>query len=163
MPIQTKGFLLFLMIAAATVAATAPPPAAFAVENYARISNKELQSQALRLVKNLRELVYSYNKKDKELLVEYQTNYLATRTTERQALTNQWRKKSEEVLQSSVRDYQRKFLADAIPLRDELYKRLPKRMRRAGASDIYKNPSNVLAIEVIADDLELLAKALPEK
>jgi hypothetical protein len=61
-----------------------------------------------------------------------------------------------------VRDYQQKFLADSISLRDELSRRLPKRLRRPDTSNLYKNPPNVLAIEAIADDLELLAKSLPD-
>jgi hypothetical protein len=163
MPVKCKAFLLFVIIAAVTAIATAGRTVSFAAaEKYARVSNKELQSQALRLVKNLRDIAYSYNKKDKELLVEYNANYLATRTTERQAVRDQWRKKSEEVLRSSVRDYQQKFLADSISLRDELSRRLPKRLRRPDTSNLYKNPPNVLAIEAIADDLELLAKSLPD-
>ena len=163
MLVQTKALLLFVMIAAVTVVATARPPASFAAEKSAGISNQELQNHALRLVKNLRDLVYSYNKKDKELMIEYQEDYLATRTTERPALSRQLRTKSEEALRSSLRDYQKNFLADAVSLRDELYRRLPKQMHRLGGADVYKNPPNVLAIEAIADHLELLAKSLPEK
>lgn len=163
MSVKYKAFLLFVVIAAATASVMARRAVSFAAaDKYGRVSNKELQSQALRLVKNLRELVYSYQKKDKELLVEYDANYLATRTTERQAVRDQWRKKSEEALRSSVRDYQQKFLADSISLRDEISRRLPQRLRRPHTSNVYKDPPSVLVIEAIADDLELLAKSLPD-
>jgi hypothetical protein len=163
MLVQTKALLLFVMIAGVAVVATTWPAASFAAEKYAGISNKELQNNALRLVKNLRDLVYSYNKKDKDSMAEYQANYLATRSTERSALSRHFRTKSDEVIRSFVRDYQTKFSADSISLRNELYKRLPKQMHRASGADVYKNPPNVLAIEEIADHLELLAKSLPDK
>jgi hypothetical protein len=163
MTFRTKSLLLLVMIAAVIVVAKMRQTDSLSAEKYAGISNKELQERALRLVKNLRDLVYSYNKKDKDLMVEYQADYLATRTTERTAVARQFRTKSEEVVRSFVRDYQAKFLADAVSLREELYKRLPKQMHRARGSDVYKNPPNVLAIEEIADHLELLAKSLPDK
>jgi hypothetical protein len=38
---------------------------------YSNTSNKELKQKTLQLVKNVKELVYSYNKKDRELMSEY--------------------------------------------------------------------------------------------
>ena len=131
-------------------------------ESYAKDSNRELQRKALALVKNIRNLVYTYNKKDKALTDEYQSEYLATRTTERQALTQRWRAKSDEAFQTSLRDYQKNFSPECTRIRDELQKRLPKRLQRPNARSLYTNPSNVLALDVIGDDLELLAKSLPD-
>jgi hypothetical protein len=37
---------------------------------YSNTSNKELKQKTLQLVKNVKELVYSYNKKDRELMSE---------------------------------------------------------------------------------------------
>lgn len=38
---------------------------------YSNTSNKELKQKTLQLVKNVKELVYSCNKKDRELMSEY--------------------------------------------------------------------------------------------
>lgn len=163
MTVQIKLALGFVMIAAVIIVAKTRQTDSFSSGKYAGISNKELQERTLLLVKNLRDLVYSYDKNDKDLMVEYRADYLATRTTERQALSRRFRTKSEEVIRSVVRDYQTKFLADCVSLRDELDRRLPKQTHRASGSDIYKKPPNVLAIAAIADHLELLAKSLPDK
>jgi hypothetical protein len=160
---NAKAYLLFVILAGITaVAMLRWTLYSDASDPYAKISNKELQRRAMQLVKTLRELVYSYNKKDKELMSEYETTYLATRTTERQAIRDQWRKKSEEAHRSSVRNYENNFSSDSILIRDELYRRLPKRLRQADSLKMYRNPPNVLAIEAIADNLELLSKSLPD-
>lgn len=130
--------------------------------NYSNLSNKELKSRALTVVKAVRKLVYSYNEKDRDLTSDFNANYLATRTTERQTLRDQWHKKIGDLQASSVRDYRQNFASDAALLREELQRRLPKSLQRRDMPKLYSSPANVLALEVIADDLELLAKSLPE-
>ena len=114
------------------------------------------------LVKGIRELVYSYSKKDRSLTADFDAEYLATRTTERQVLRDQLRKKIDEAQGTSVRTYQRDFASDATSMREELQRRLSKSLDRRDLPKLYSNPPNVLALEVIADDLELLAKSLPD-
>lgn len=152
---------LFLVLYAANVAITLPSLAADSRE-YSKISNKELKSRALMLVKGIRELVYSYSKKDRSLTADFDAEYLATRTTERQVLRDQLRKKIDEAQGTSVRTYQRDFASDATSMREELQRRLSKSLDRRDLPKLYSNPPNVLALEVIADDLELLAKSLPD-
>ena len=105
----TKGkTVLFLMILAGiTLAATLRLTLLSAVDpvpekgarfigstsKYSSDSNKQLQSTALGLVKKIRGLTDSYNKNDRDLIAEYQTNYLATRTTERQSITDEMEEK----------------------------------------------------------------------
>jgi hypothetical protein len=129
---------------------------------YSKLSNKELKSRALTVVKAVRKLVYSYNEKDRDLTNDFDADYLAMRTTERQSLRDQWRKKIGDLQASSVRDYQQNFASDATLLREELQRRLPKGLQRRDMPKVYSSPANVVALEVIADDLELLAKSLPE-
>ena len=130
--------------------------------NYSKLSNKELKSRALTVVKAVRKLVYSYNEKDRDLTNDFDADYLATRTTERQSLRDQWRKKIGDLQASSLRDYRQNFASNATLLKEELQRRLPKSLQRRDLPKLYANPANVLALEVIADDLELLAKSLPE-
>ncbi len=129
---------------------------------YSKLSNNELKSRALTVVKAIRKLVYSYNEKDRDLTNDFDADYLATRTTERQSLRDQWRKKIGDLQASSVRDYRQNFASDAALLREELQRRLPKSLQGRDMPKLYSSPANVLALEVIADDLELLAKSLPE-
>jgi hypothetical protein len=63
---------------------TAVASSALALEStgkYSKLSNKELKSRALTVVKAVRKLVYSYNEKDRDLTNDFNADYLATRTT----------------------------------------------------------------------------------
>src|SRR5215470_9620709 len=65
---------------------------------YSNTSNKELKEKALRLVKNIRELVDSYNKKDSALMAEYdKKDKPEIRIDERKAMRDQWLKESDAV------------------------------------------------------------------
>jgi hypothetical protein len=130
---------------------------------YSNTSNKELKQKTLRLVKTIKELVDSYNKKDRELMADYdKKNKPAIRIDERNAMREQWLKESDAVHDSSMRYYRDNCWSDAILLRNEIYRRLPKKLNQTNLSPIYQNPTNVLGIRVIADDLERISKSLPD-
>jgi len=91
----TKGkTFLFLVILAGLTAAAVLRLTLYsdAASPYSSDSNKQLKSTALGLVTKIRGLVDSYNKKDRELMADYQTNYLTSRTTERQRIRDQYEK-----------------------------------------------------------------------
>ena len=159
----TKGktFLFLVILAGITGATLRLTTCSDAASKYSSDSNKQLQSTALGLVKKIRRLVDSYNKKDRELMDDYQTNYLATRTTERQTIRDQYEKNLKEAHDSTVRDYKEKLLAESKTVRAELQRRLPERMHRPQLSKIYENPSIVMEIEIIAGDVDRLSKSLP--
>jgi hypothetical protein len=160
---MTSGKIIFFLVLWGGLAALATP--ALPLEStgkYSKLSNKELKSRALTVVKAIRKLVYSYNEKDRDLTSEFESDYLATRTTERKLLRDQWRKKIDDAQASSIRDYRQNLASDAALLREELQRRLPKRLERRDMAKLHSSPENVLALEVIADDLDLLAKSLPE-
>ena len=114
-------------------------------------------------MKNIRELVDSYNKKYRELMAEYdKKNKTEIRIDERKAMREQWLKESDAVHDSAMRSYKENYWADAILLRNELYRRLPKKLTQTDLSPIYQNPTNVLGVQVIADHLELISKSLPD-
>jgi len=160
---KRKTLLLLMILAGITAAATLRLTlSSDAASKYSSDSNKQLQSTALGLVKKIRELVDSYNKRDRELMADYQTNYLASRTTERQGIRDQYEKNLKEANNSTVGDYKEKLLAESKAVRAELQRRLPERLHRPNLTKIYDKPSIVLEIQIIADDLELLSKSLPD-
>ena len=109
----TKGqiFLSLVILAGITAAATLRLTLySDAASKDSSDSNKQLQSRALGLVKKMRGLVDSYNKMDGQLMADYQTNYLASRTTERQGITDQYEKNLKEANNSAVRAYKEKNL-----------------------------------------------------
>jgi hypothetical protein len=158
--VNRRKIIFFLLLGG--LAALTSPVLALESTKYSKLSNKELKSRALTVVKAVRKVVYSYNDKDRALTSDFDAEYLATRTTERKSLRDQWHKKVEDAQASSVRDYRQNYASDAALLRDELQRRLPKDLQRRDLPKLYSNPTNVLALELIADDLELLAKSLPE-
>jgi len=152
-----RKYLLLLTIFVAGISFGAAPEPDKTV--YSKTSNKELKQKALRLVKNIRELVDSYKKKDRELMAEYD------KKNKPEAMREQWLKESDTVHDSAMRYYRDNYWADAILLRNELYRRLqrlPKKLNQTNLAPIYQNPTNVLGIQVIADNLELIAKSLPD-
>jgi hypothetical protein len=160
----TKGKIFLSLVILAAIAAVATLRLTLysdAASKYSNESNKQLQSTTLGLVKKIRDRVNSYNEKARELLAEYQTNYLATRTTERRTIRDQLDKNLKEAHDSIIRDYKERPLAEAKTIRAELQRRLPERMHRPQLSKIYENPSVVLEIEIIAADLDRLSRSLP--
>ena len=161
--IRRGNYLLFLLLTIFVVGIScgaAPEPDKTI---YSKTSNKELKEKTLRLVKNIRDLVDSYNKKDRELIAEYdKKNKPEIRIDERKAMREQWLKESDALHDSSMRSYRDSYWSDAILLRNEIYRRLPKNLQQTNLSPIYQNPTNVLGIQLIADNLELISKSLPE-
>src|SRR5262245_45592039 len=91
----TKGEILLSLVSLAGITAAATLRLTLysdTASKYSSDSNKQLQNTALGLAKKMRALVNPYNKKDRELMTEYQTNYLATRTTERQSVRDRYEK-----------------------------------------------------------------------
>jgi len=154
----TKGktFLFLAILAGITLAATLRLTLHSAVDTvpekgtgsigstrkYSSDSNKQLQSTALGLVKKIRGLTNSYNKNDRELMAEYQTNYLATRTTERQSITDEWKKKSAEAYDSTVRNYKTTLLSNLKRLELNCTKGCPN----ACTDRIYQRYTRILPV-----------------
>ena len=158
--IKTNYFLLITIFIVGVSCGAAPEPDKTI---YSKTSNKELKQKTLGLVKNIRDLVDSYNKKDRALMAEYdKTNKPEIRIDERKTMRDQWLKESDAVHDSAMRSYKENYWADAILLRNELYRRLPKKLNQKNLAPIYQIPTNVLGVQVIADHLELIVKSLPD-
>ena len=84
------------------------------------------------------------------------------RIDERKAMREEWLKESDSVHDSFMRNYRDNYWADVLMIRNELYRRLPKKLNQTDLAPIYQNPTNLLGIQVIADHLELIAKSLPD-
>jgi hypothetical protein len=130
---------------------------------YSKASNTELKGRVMRTVKTIRELVYAHKREDSERLAMFDKRQSPNMTTyERKSVREQWIKESDTAHDSFLFEYKEKYWADAILLRNELYRRLPAKLRQPKLSGIYQYPTNLLGVEAIADNLELLAKSLPD-
>lgn len=147
---------LLLLIAVASLGAAAERSV------YSQSSNKELKQRTLTMVKNIRSLVASYQQKDRDLMTDYEKKVTEYRVDERKAMRERWIRESDAVHDATMRRYRENYWADALLLLDELYRRVPQRMRQKTLLPIYQHPTNVLGVETIANHLELMAKALPD-
>jgi len=154
---KQKSCLLILIAGLITISA-APGQTVFS-----NTSNKELKPRVMRLVKDIRELVYAHKQQDDELLATVDKRDRADATKEeRKRQRDEWVRKSNATHDSFMRQYKEKYWADAILLRNELYRRLPKNLQQPQLSGLYQYPTNPLGVEAVADNLELLAKSLPD-
>jgi hypothetical protein len=130
---------------------------------YTQTPNRELKQKSLQLVKKIRELVYSYNKRDQELLADYDSKDRPESTKGgAKASRQQWLKDTDALHDSTMRKYKEQYWSDAILFADEILRRLPKQKRQMDVLYIYQQPTNVLGVQTIADHLELIAKSLPD-
>ena len=129
---------------------------------YSQTSNKELKQKSIALVKNVRSLVDSYKKQDRELMAQYDKKETDRSKGAGQASRQQWLKDSDLVHDSTMRYYKDHYWADAILLIRELNRRQPKGTKQPELLTLYQHPTNVLGLAAIADHLELHSKSLPD-
>jgi len=157
-PGKWKFYSLLVFAGAVLIGATP------ARTTYSDTANKELKPRVMRLVKDIRELVYAHKKQDGELMATFDKRDRVDATKdERKRVREQWIRDSDTAHDSFMREYKEKYWADALLLRNELLRRLPKQFRQPQLAAIYQYPTNLLGVEAIADNLELLAKSLPDK
>jgi hypothetical protein len=154
---RRAALLLFIgLLAFMTLGATTEKTA------YSDVSNKVLKQKSLQLVQDIRRLVDSYKKKDRELMTEYDKKDRPNMSKEgAQALRQQWLKDSDRAHDSTMRYYKDHYWADAILFMGELNRRLSKRAKQPELLRLYQHPTNVLGLAAVADHLELHSKLLP--
>jgi hypothetical protein len=162
---KTSLFLILfgaIMIGALVIAAVMTTGSAPEQTVYSGTSNQELKLRASRVVKDIRELVYDHKSRERQMAEAYeQKSRPESRPAEKTRLREQWIRESDATHDSFMRAYKEKYWADAILLRRELYRRLGKATREPQQGAIYQHPTNALGVELIADNLELLSKSLP--
>ena len=99
--VTRPNYFLLLIVFLAGVACDAAPASNKTI--YSNTSNKELKQKALSLVKSIRELVDSYNTKDRELRAEYdKKDKPESRIDERKGMRDQWLKASDAVHEAAI-------------------------------------------------------------
>lgn len=153
---RAASLLLLGLLAIITLGATTEKTV------YSHVSNKVLKQKSLQLVQEIRRLVDSYSKKDRELMTEYDKKDRPNMSKEgAHALREQWLKDSDLAHDSTMRYYKDHYWADAILFIGELNRRLSKRAKQPEVLRLYQHPTNVLGLAAVADHLELHSKLLP--
>jgi hypothetical protein len=131
---------------------------------FSELSNRELKQKASVLAKDVRGLIASHNKKEEELMAEYdRRDRPGSNVVSARSLRDQWLSESDAIHETTMRYYKEHYWADAILLTDELLRRQPKRAQQRDILKIYQYPTNVLGLRAIADHLEATAKSLPDR
>ena len=133
---------------------------------YQLLKSRDLKNEALELVQGLRSLVIRTQSADEKLNDEQRTAYVlaktpATRQQQWEILTQ----KEMDLYTGFQRQYETEYKVEAKLLREEM-------MRREGAhldmkqiqemDFMYENPTNPLGVTEVADDLERLAREIPD-
>lgn len=130
--------------------------------SYSRLTNNELKQKALEVVSQTRDFLRERNERDTRLRdSEWEEMFAAKSEEEKHRIWNKFVTITMESSQKLISDYKEKFKVDTILLRDELLSRLPKDARDDNSYSMYEHPINPIGMEIVATDLERLAKSLP--
>lgn len=130
---------------------------------YTTLSNEELKNRAVRLVSAIRGLARSYHDESNRTRTAADINSGKTDSqAERDRLRQGWIAESGKLHDAFMDRYKTNFWADALLLREAI---VAKVGGAPGAQNpmLFQYPTNILGIEQVANSLDLLAKALPEK
>ena len=82
---------------------------------FSSTSNKDLKPRVMRLVRDIRELVYAHKKQDDDLLTAVDKRDRADASqNERKRIRDEWVRESNATHDSFMRQYKEKYWADAI-------------------------------------------------
>lgn len=120
---------------------------------YSRLSNRQLKDSTLRLVVEMRSFLGNERSGFDSILYSYKgppSNW------------NEYTSALSRVSTHTNLEYDRRFKVESILLRDELLSRLPKQPRDQYLAVMYEHPTNFIGMGEVIDDLEKLAKSLPD-
>lgn len=131
---------------------------------YSNLTNNELRDKTLSLVEDIRNFLR--NRRKKQNKIHFQKTRKSHEQMTEEEKEKEWQKETQELLQDSFETnstYEEKFKVDTILLRDELLSRLPKDLKNEQNFSTYEHPTNPIGMGIVADDLERLAKSLPDR
>ncbi|SEQ73149.1 hypothetical protein SAMN03080615_02519 [Amphritea atlantica] len=131
---------------------------------HSRLSNMELRELALDIVSELREMIAQERIHSDQLSMKrMEAVRMSTSEEEKSLAWNKFNELDREPTRRLMSFYDSKHKIDAILIRDELERRLPKAVldnRSSHVMHMYEHPTNPLGLTAVVDDLETLAKSL---
>lgn len=113
-----------------------------AATRFSRASNPQLRSMGIKLAQEIREIA---------------DNAILSYSAPMQLSASEMLIKNHQYMS----EYENKYEADAIVIRDELLSRLPLLQRPDYVNSEYEHPTNPLGLKEVASDLDTLARRLP--
>lgn len=129
---------------------------------YASMDNRQLRAKALHLVEELRGMIQHETKSEQALRLKHHAQTAGASTKrERENIGELQTLERIELMNSTQREYNARYKVDAMLLRDELLARLPTApSSREDVDRWYEHGASGMFIEVVATDLEILARRL---
>ncbi len=128
---------------------------------FSRLAHAALQKEALQFVSSLREWLGNRRSQDSE---SQNQQWLAmTNATNEEERKRLWDAQTTESIRSSTtlnNEYDSRFKAKAMVLRDELLTRVQHPEPKNNAPHMYEHPTNPIGMGMVADDLERMARLL---
>ena len=131
--------------------------------SYSLLTNEELQKKTLGVVGEIRGFLKEIDRGLRPTFTMWERMDKAKTKEEKNKIWYEETTASSEQSTKDHAEYDARFKAETILLRDELWERLPKDVRtteRKFPLD-YARPTNPIGMEWVSNDLERLAKALP--
>lgn len=126
------------------------------------LTNAQLKIETLEAVRSIRTLLSEYNSKSRATLFSIFNGTSDQSEEERHRQRNEDSKESFRLMDQLKSKYTITHKINAILLRDELLSRLPEGIASNARSSSYEYATNTHSIIDVADDLERLAKLLPQ-
>lgn len=132
---------------------------------FSRLTNAELKGRVLKTVEEMRAFLAQFQARQHEQLFGDGWRMKAVEMTEEER-RDAWARQTQAFARESFRinaEWDTKFKVDSIILRDELLARVPAEAKNEREYRTYEHPTNAIGMQVVADDLERLAKVLPDR
>lgn len=129
---------------------------------FTQLTHTELRDRALKFVVSLREWLAERKLEDSQQENQGMAELGRAKEDAKRAEAN--RNFTANILKLSIYDnneYDAQFKIRSIGLRDEMLARMKDPDPKAHPLSMYKNPTNLLGMGMVADDLESLARKLP--
>ena len=130
---------------------------------YRDLSNQELSEKGVAMARALRSLAREMMAADEKLRSRCdKENELAKTEQAKNQLRQSCNDASRNAMQDFLAQYEDKYRAEVLILREEMLHRLPDLRQKAVPPILASHPTNALGLGEVASTLEVLAKLLPK-
>lgn len=130
---------------------------------YRDLSNEDLSEKGVTMARALRALAREMMATDEKLRSRCdRENDLAKTEQAKNQLRQSCNDESLKATQNFLAQYEDRYRAEVLILREEMLRRLPELRQKAAPPILASHPTNALGLGEVASTLEVLAKLLPK-
>jgi FMN-dependent NADH-azoreductase len=130
---------------------------------YRDLSNEDLSKRGLEMARALRALAREMMAADEQLRSRCDKQDELTKTEQaKNQLRQSCNDESLKAMQNFLVQYEEKYKAEVLILREEMLHRLPELRQKTAPPILASHPTNALGLGEVASSLEVLAKLVPK-